>query len=70
MLHVGASNECSASEFLCRTTEGIRCLPNMYKCDSVKDCEDNEDEENCPDSELPDGGGSVQVKSRFNVLIW
>lgn len=42
-------NECTSGEFMCRTRDGMTCLPNMYKCDTVQDCEDNVDEQDCPD---------------------
>lgn len=43
-----AGVDCTVNEFQCKTRDGVRCLPNTYKCDQVQDCEDNEDEENCP----------------------
>lgn len=48
VLHVDPKG-CTHEEFSCLTREGERCLPNAYKCDHVQDCEDNEDEADCPD---------------------
>lgn len=39
---------CSADQFTCQ--EG-QCVPAKYRCDRVKDCVDNSDENNC--SEIP-----------------
>jgi hypothetical protein len=52
ILHVFGvdATECSSSEFSCKTRDGPKCLPNMYKCDQVQDCDDNEDERDCPGS--------------------
>lgn len=37
--------ECSSEEFHCRT-DGT-CIPERWRCDGDKDCEDSSDEKNC-----------------------
>uniref|UniRef100_A0A3B3I0X5 EGF-like domain-containing protein n=1 Tax=Oryzias latipes TaxID=8090 RepID=A0A3B3I0X5_ORYLA len=41
---VSGGRTCSADQFTCR--EG-QCIPREYRCDHVKDCVDNSDENNC-----------------------
>lgn len=42
---------CSENQYLCRkaspTQEHLRCIPNEWKCNGVRDCEENDDEEGC-----------------------
>lgn len=43
--------QCADDQYLCTkatpTQEHVRCIPNNWKCNGVRDCENNDDEEGC-----------------------
>lgn len=45
---------CAADQYLCRKAspdqEHIRCIPNEWKCNGVRECEENDDELDCPNN--------------------
>lgn len=43
------SNICPSGTFQCNFAHSTKCLLNELKCNTVKDCSDGSDEENCPD---------------------
>ena len=40
---------CSAQQFACNASDSdtIRCIPNSWVCDKMRDCHNNEDEKDC-----------------------
>ncbi len=53
------ATNCSIKEFPCKTREGTKCMPLMFKCDNFQDCDDNEDERDC-------GTGGTIIKFLFS----
>ncbi|KAJ6215823.1 hypothetical protein RDWZM_010323 [Blomia tropicalis] len=43
--------QCQEGTYMCRKVnpqqDHIRCIPNEWKCNGVRECEENDDEENC-----------------------
>lgn len=42
-----AQIECPVDNFFCHSSSSDVCIPELFRCDGEKDCEFNEDEENC-----------------------
>ncbi|XP_018608191.1 low-density lipoprotein receptor-related protein 5-like isoform X1 [Scleropages formosus] len=47
LLTCGEPPTCSTEQFTCATGE-IVCIPMVWRCDGLAECDDNSDEENCP----------------------
>ena len=43
---------CGENQYLCKKAspnqEHVRCIPNEWKCNGIRECEENDDELDCP----------------------
>ncbi|KAI7690764.1 hypothetical protein SSS_03249 [Sarcoptes scabiei] len=50
---------CSEGQFMCRKVSPdqphVRCIPNDWRCNGVRDCEESDDEEQCDSDSLQTG---------------
>lgn len=51
MKYLSTARKCSEDQYLCTKAtpnqEHVRCIPNEWKCNGVRDCENNDDEDGC-----------------------
>lgn len=51
VVHVKGQKEIDcdlATDYMC--SNGSKCIPKSYLCNGIKDCDNNDDEENCGES--------------------
>ncbi|KAK6174278.1 hypothetical protein SNE40_017588 [Patella caerulea] len=66
--NMALSSECEADEFNCGTTPA-ECMPLSWRCDGDEDCDNGDDEKNCPTaSQCRDNQFSCQVDGEMSCI--